>query len=165
MVRRKNGSALHGQVQSRPPDRAQVAPGDGPFRIIRQTLPLGGTPRILVVEDEVLLRCLVAEELRESGCDVTEVGCAEDALAYFESGGGADLVFSDVRLSGRASGVELARQLRRMDEGLPIFLTSATATTEDADGAWGFVPKPYNIPNLIRMMFNVLGVEPLERRA
>jgi CheY-like chemotaxis protein len=128
-------------------------------------LPLGETPRILVVEDEVLLRCLVADELREFGCDVTEVGCAEDALAYLEAGGQADLVFSDVRLSGRASGVELARELRRIDGGLPIFLTSATATSEDANGDWRFVPKPYNIPHVIRMMLDVLGVQPLERRA
>jgi CheY-like chemotaxis protein len=133
--------------------------------MIPQTLPLGETPRILVVEDEVLLRSVVADELRESGCDVTEVGCAEDALAYLEAGGQVDLVFSDVRLSGRANGVELARQLRQLDADLPIFLTSATATPEEARGEWRFIPKPYNIPNVILMLFDALGIQPFERRA
>jgi CheY-like chemotaxis protein len=118
-----------------------------------------------VVEDEVLLRVLIAEELRSEGWDVTEVGRAEDALAYIDAGGEPDLVFSDVRLVGGASGVDLARELRRRDPELPIVLTSATATSEQLDANWRFIPKPYNIPDVIRAMFKVLGVEPAGRRA
>jgi CheY-like chemotaxis protein len=124
--------------------------------MIPRTLARPQPPRILVVEDEVLLRSLVAEELRAAGCAVTEVGRADDALAYIDAGGLADLVFSDVRLPGAASGIDLARTLRQRDANLPIFLTSATATAAEMNRDWRFVPKPYNIPKLIAEMFKVL---------
>jgi CheY-like chemotaxis protein len=121
---------------------------------------MGGPPRVLVVEDEVLLRNLVAEELRAAGCQVTEAGRADEAIAYIEAGGGADLVFSDVQLPGAADGVDLARVLRRLDADLPVILTSAAATPARVAGDWRFVPKPYDLPRLIDDILATLGAQP-----
>jgi CheY-like chemotaxis protein len=52
--------------------------------------------RILVVEDEVLVRALIAEELRLAGFDVIEADCADDALTYIGAGEQVDLVFSNI---------------------------------------------------------------------
>jgi two-component system, response regulator PdtaR len=42
--------------------------------------------RILVVEDEVLIRALIAEELRLEGFSVIEASRADDALTYIKAG-------------------------------------------------------------------------------
>ena len=53
--------------------------------------------RILVVEDEALIRVLIAEELRLEGFRVIEADRADDALTYIKAGEQVDLVFSDIR--------------------------------------------------------------------
>jgi CheY-like chemotaxis protein len=133
--------------------------------MIPRPLTMGEPARVLLVEDEVLLRNLVAEELRACGCRVIEAGRADEAIAYLEAGGGADLVFSDVQLPGAANGVDLARRLRELDGTLPVFLTSATATPGDAKGDWRFIPKPYDIPRLVDDILAALGLAPPEAGA
>jgi CheY-like chemotaxis protein len=110
-----------------------------------------------MVEDLVLLRSLVAEELRACGCRVTETSRADEAIAFIDAGETFDLIFSDVRVPGDASGVDLARHARALAPDLPIFLTSATATPQDVHGDWVFVPKPYNIPDLVERLLRAAG--------
>jgi CheY-like chemotaxis protein len=65
--------------------------------MVPQALPQPRTARILVVEDEVLVRALIAEELRLAGFSVIEADRADDALTYIKAGEQVDLVFSDIR--------------------------------------------------------------------
>ena len=58
------------------------------------------TALILVVEDEVLVRVLVAEELRLAGFSVIEAGRADEALTFIKADEQVDLVFSDIRMPG-----------------------------------------------------------------
>ena len=80
--------------------------------------------RILIVEDEVLIRSLLADELREAGLAVIEAGRANEALSYLESVGPVDLVFTDVQMPGSLNGQELARHLRNVFPLIPVILTS-----------------------------------------
>jgi CheY-like chemotaxis protein len=125
--------------------------------MIPRPLAAGEPPSVLLVEDEVLLRSLVAEELRARGCRVTEAGRADEAIEYLDAGGAADLVFSDVQLPGTANGVDLARHLRRLDAQLPVFLTSASAVPDGPKGDWRFIPKPYDITRLIAEILETLA--------
>jgi len=66
-------------------------------------------PTVLVVEDEVLVRLMIADELREQGLHVLEASNADDALTILQSSLPVDLLFTDVRMPGRMDGVALAR--------------------------------------------------------
>ncbi len=76
---------------------------------------------------------------------------AEAALAHIRLSPPA-LVLSDVRLPGM-SGADLARRLKSTPESqsVPILLMSAFAEPED-DVADAFIPKPFDIDNLLAML-------------
>ena len=42
--------------------------------------------RVLVVEDEILIRVLIADELRAEGFSVVEAATGDEALSYFQAG-------------------------------------------------------------------------------
>ena len=83
---------------------------------------LAGAPRVLLVEDEVLVREMVRTFLERAGYDVVAHATAEEALA---SGGvlGADLLLTDVMLRGK-TGVELAQVLRERRPNLKVVYMS-----------------------------------------
>lgn len=112
--------------------------------------------RILVVEDEVLTRMVLAEELREAALGVIEAATADEALSYLKSGGDVDLVFSDIRMPGAIDGLELERRLRVQYPCLPILLTSANKGPE---GSRLFIAKPYNMERLVSIIYKTLGLE------
>lgn len=106
---------------------------------------------ILVVEDEVLIRLMVSDELRDAGYDVIEAFNADEALAILESPVRVDLIFSDVRMPGSLDGLGLLAVVNTIFPNLPVILTSghlgpATAKTQ---GATGFLPKPFRIDALV----------------
>src|SRR5262249_10542544 len=57
-------------------------------------------PRILVVEDDILVRTVVSAYLRECGYDVAEAGNADEAIHVMKSDMKVDILFSDVSLPG-----------------------------------------------------------------
>jgi two-component system, response regulator PdtaR len=99
--------------------------------------------RVLVVEDETLLRILIVEELRDAGYDVVETGTADEAARLLTSAS-IDLVFTDVQTPGRMDGLALAREVHRLCPALPVVITSGNYRAADVDGLGSFVPKPYD---------------------
>jgi CheY-like chemotaxis protein len=91
-------------------------------------------PVILVVEDDVLVRTVVAAYLRECGFDVVEAGSADEAIRVLQADIGVDIVFSDVNMPGSLDGFGLAQWLRRERPGLKIILTSGAARTAKEAG-------------------------------
>ena len=82
---------------------------------------------VLIVEDDVLIRVLLADELRDAGLRVIEAANADEALSIFEAGAQVDLLFTDVQMPGSMDGVELARRIKTIHPALPIILTSGNA--------------------------------------
>jgi CheY-like chemotaxis protein len=78
-----------------------------------------------VVEDEVLVRLMIARHLRERGFRVIEASHAGEALDALESGEAIDLLFTDVIMPGVMNGVMLARWVRQQRPEIPVLLTSA----------------------------------------
>jgi two-component system, response regulator PdtaR len=115
--------------------------------------------RILVVEDEVLIRFVLADELRLAGFTVIEAACAAEALAYIAAGGAVDLVFSDVHMPGSLDGLDLARLLRAQYPLLPIILTSGNPGSQSLEGLAMFVAKPYGIERALSIIFETLGLQ------
>ncbi len=126
-------------------------------------VPLDGADnpvRVLVVEDEALIRLLISDELREAGFTVIEASHAEEALTYIASGGAVDLVFTDVMMPGAMDGLSLARQLLASYPSIPVIITSATLRPPP-DGMPGiFVQKPYSADRVIALILATLGRDP-----
>lgn len=121
----------------------------------------GHRPTILVVEDEILIRFFVAEELRAQGNLVLEAANAEEALALLRSRLEVDLLLTDVRMPGTLDGAALARQVRQHYPRVKIVVVSghlhAGELTADVDG---FFVKPVDIPRLARHIQALLASPP-----
>ena len=96
-------------------------------RNIRDEPVAAPPPSVLVVEDDVLVRTVVAAYLRDCGFDVVEAGSADEAIRVIEAGLRIDIVFSDVNMPGRLDGFGLAQWVRRERPGLKVILTSGAA--------------------------------------
>lgn len=119
-------------------------------------------PRVvLVVEDEVLVRGLAAEFLRDAGFSVVEAGDAREALAVFASGEPIDAVFTDVQMPGPMDGTMLAAWVRDHHR-IPVLVTSggrdlmrlASQLGED-----GVLPKPYALQEVARRLDALLEAD------
>jgi CheY-like chemotaxis protein len=113
--------------------------------------------RILLVEDDVLVRAVSAETLRLAGFTVVEATNADEAWSYLANGEEVDLVFSDIQMPGSMTGVDLARRLRSEHPALPVILTSGRA---GSDGLGRFLPKPFRPSQLVSLIREHLGIEP-----
>ena len=81
--------------------------------------------RVLVVEDEDLVRGYLVDVLENDGFDVTEASSGDAALALFERNpDGFDLLLTDQVMPG-ISGIELARRLHELRPDLPVIICSA----------------------------------------
>ena len=103
--------------------------------------------RILVIDDEAVVRMLVAEILETAGHDVLVAESAEHALTLFEAGE-LELVVSDVVMPG-LSGLELLETVRERRASLPVILITGAGTYETLSealtrGAAGLVTKPFS---------------------
>jgi CheY-like chemotaxis protein len=112
---------------------------------------------VMVVEDESLVRTLLAEELREAGFRVVEACDADDALTCLSAGITVDLIFSDIRMPGKMSGLELERRLRERDPALPIILTSGNEEPMREAGLARFIAKPYSLTEAVSAVREALA--------
>ena len=118
-------------------------------------------PRILVVEDDILVRTVVAAYLRECGYEVAEAGNADEAIHVMQSEMTVDIVFADVGLPGRMDGFGLAQWVRRSRPDIKIILTAGAQRTAKAAGDLcedgPMLAKPYDHAELARRIRTLLG--------
>ena len=85
---------------------------------------MAATAKLLVAEDDIFVRSMIAEFLRDAGFDVLEAGNADEAIAHFETEKDIDLLFSDVRMPGSMDGTELAERVKGRWPSTHVVLTS-----------------------------------------
>ena len=118
--------------------------------------------RILLVEDEALIRLLATDYLQEAGFQVDTAGSATEAMNKLALvPGGVDAVILDIGLPDR-SGEMLSREIRAIHPSLPIVLATGhgASTLREAfkgETAIGFVQKPYAAQDLLRALW-ALGI-------
>ncbi|HYE49628.1 MAG TPA: ATP-binding protein, partial [Azospirillaceae bacterium] len=108
--------------------------------------------RVLMVEDDPVVASTVGAALEDAGYTVARVATADEALPLLAGGARIDLLFSDVVMPGRLSGVDLAREARRLRPALPVVLT--TGYSEEVAQAEGVrvLGKPYRIEEIVRTL-------------
>ena len=109
---------------------------------------------ILVVEDEVLIRLVVAEYLRECGYRVHEAVSAQEAILILQAPEvSVDIVFSDVEMPGEMDGFGLARWVRSNKSETEVILTSGAERSADIAGtlceAGPLMKKPYHTQDVV----------------
>lgn len=115
------------------------------------------TRRVLVVDDELLIRWSLSEGLSKAGFEVVEAEDARGALARFAPGAAAiDAVVLDLRLPDSAD-LGVLRQIRELAPAVPVIMMTAygtAETTEDALtlGAWHVVSKPFDVHRVVGLV-------------
>ena len=99
--------------------------------------------RVLVVEDDVILRYALAHWLRE-GHEVLEAATADEALAILASIVTVDIVVTDVQMPGSMNGLDLTTYIRESFPSLPVIVVSGNPIPKDYTGASAFFQKPYD---------------------
>ena len=109
----------------------------------------GTSKAVLVVEDEGLVRDVIAEALRVVGWRVFEVNTAERAIALIPEPR-IDLVFTDIQLAGVLCGWDVAEQFRAVRANLPIIYTSGNSPDRSRRVAGSlFFDKPYQPDDVV----------------
>ena len=110
--------------------------------------------KILVCEDEDVIRDFVVINLQRAGYTVVDVGCGEDALRVFdEANGDFDIAVLDIMMPG-IDGFQVCKTLRAKSNTLGIIMLSAK--TQEMDkvnglmiGADDYVTKPFSPSELV----------------
>ena len=127
--------------------------------------PAGGT--VLLVEDEELVRDVARKSLESIGLTVLEAATPAQALELAQAAGPSiDLLLTDIAMPGMR-GPDLAVRLRELRPGLKvIFMSGYTVEvalppfTSDADA--NFLPKPFTVAGLRRMVTKVIAAPTAE---
>ncbi len=122
-------------------------------------------PHILVVDDELSMREFLEYMLIKSGYQVT---CSESGAAAIKllEAVPYDLVICDIRL-GDISGIEVLKAARKLAAPPPVIMISAYTTTETAvasmnEGAFDFVPKPFDNRELKETIASAITLKTVE---
>jgi DNA-binding response OmpR family regulator len=101
--------------------------------------------RIMIVEDEFLIRATLVEVLEDEGYEVIAAESGEEALDLLRSDGGIALMMTDMQLGGGMDGLTLASAARGVRGGLPvIFMTGRPDRVPSLDPMIeAMVSKPY----------------------
>ncbi len=87
------------------------------------------TYRVLLVEDEGLIRLTLAEMLEGAGYRVTEAANGDDARALLNGPDGFDVLLTDVQMPGQSDGIDVARDFHTKHPNSPVvFMTGRPDT-------------------------------------
>ncbi|HLH12655.1 MAG TPA: response regulator [Methylovirgula sp.] len=103
--------------------------------------------RILIVEDDMLVRELLVDILREAGFEAQEADCAREALRELAARP-FDLVMSDIDMPGELDGIDLARHIGGSWPETRVILISGRSRPA-LPGDILFLPKPFTAARLI----------------
>lgn len=111
--------------------------------------------RVLLIEDDELIRNLVAEMLIDEGFDVDGLAYAEDALVLLGSGDPVDVLVTDIDLGDGLSGMDLAAIARTRYPDVELVFISGHAVDRDGRTPQAhehLLLKPFKPSDLIRLI-------------
>ena len=125
-------------------------------------LPAKGSAVVLVVEDELPIRMVIADVLSDLGYTVLEAGDGHSALKILEAGTLIDLLITDVGLPGGTNGRQLADAARLQRPDLKVlFITgyaeSAAVRNGQMEQGMQVMTKPFALVALAAKIQGILG--------
>jgi signal transduction histidine kinase len=126
-----------------------------------------GTPRLLVVDDEVTHLRALCDTLRDSGYEVEGHTSAADALQALRASP-FDLILTDLHMPG-TSGIDLLRQALEVDPTLAAVMMTGAGSIGSAveamrSGALDYVLKPFKLKTTLPVLSRALEVRSLRRQ-
>lgn len=119
--------------------------------------------RILIVEDDAIIRMVAADILATEGYDVEEAEDAAAALRVLEARSDVRLLFTDINMPGDMDGLDLARAVHERWPDIVLVLTSGRAVllSSEIPDDGRFVPKPYTAARLVSQVQAAIASHPL----
>src|SRR5246500_2041662 len=120
---------------------------------------------ILVADDDAAIRTILSQALSRAGYEVRSTGNAATVWRWVHQGEG-DLVITDVVMPDE-NAFDLLPRIKKVRPDLPIIVMSAqntlmTAIRASERGAYEYLPKPFDLKELIGIVGRALA-EPEER--
>lgn len=120
---------------------------------------------VLVVEDEVLIRLMIADALRAQGINVIEASNGDEAMRVLQSALPVDLLLTDIRMANESDGLALAHAARAARSGLKLIVASSLAAEDELAGVADAVfRKPYSLNAIIERVKSLLSEARHERQ-
>lgn len=110
--------------------------------------------KVILVEDNDLVRRTVAEALMAAGFDVTQACSADDALHIIHSGQPADVIVTDIEMPGSMNGIGLANVAHDRWPEIGLIVTSGRPQQSNGELPVGaaFLPKPSRADEMIGLV-------------
>ncbi len=123
--------------------------------------------KILIIEDERLIRWSFRQRLEREGYQVAEADTGKAGLKHLAETG-ADLVLLDYKLPD-LTGLDVLRELRQTDSDTVVIMVTAYGTVETAvdamkHGAFDYLTKPCNMDELAMLVQKGLEQTALKRQ-
>jgi PAS domain S-box-containing protein len=157
-------------AEQRRPAPAEESPSPPPIsaRDLLETAPvddqpvsaLGNAGRLLLVDDDAVVRQTLAAEMTDAGYSVITAASAAYALALLDAGEAIDLIVSDLSMPGM-NGAVMLREAQQRRPGIKAILVTGFATEAIAGAAVTVLHKPVSGAELSRQVAALLRSEPV----
>jgi CheY-like chemotaxis protein len=127
--------------------RSQLTPDAAAIPSEHHAACRGGT--ILLVEDDALVRDVVAPALIDAGFQVETAASGDEAYRILQSGRHFDILFSDIVMPGTLSGIDLAELAEQQYPAMRVILASGYSDRLASTAGVRTLPKPYSLDVLI----------------
>jgi DNA-binding NtrC family response regulator len=122
--------------------------------------------KLLVVDDEHLIRWSLEQNLKKLGYEVVTAGSGEDALRLVREEQ-PDLVLLDIQLPG-ISGIDVLEKIKDQDDDIIVIMVTANSGLENAVnamrlGAFDYISKPFNLDELSIVVKKALEASDLKQ--
>lgn len=107
---------------------------------------------MLVVEDNALVRIVIADFLESAGFAVIQAANGAAAIVILESGVPFNALFTDIQMPGPIDGVGVADLVCEQRPGAAIILTSGRGSPDTLAPGRRFVAKPYDNSKIVTLL-------------
>src|SRR5437870_1925594 len=121
--------------------------------------PAGSSTKVLVVEDEMLLRMRAVDIVEDAGFTAIQAVNADEALSILQSRSDISLLFSDIQMPGSMDGLRLAYAVHDRWPSIKIILVSGPIELADTDRPADsrFFGKPLEVKQMIAELQEMVG--------
>ena len=111
---------------------------------------------IMIVEDELLLRLYLANQLHSAGFEIIEVQSGDEAVKILATNIDVDLILTDIRMPGQVDGLGLVSFVKRQERRIKVILLSAYVEADSDSPADASFAKPVRIEVLLAKIRQLL---------